>query len=196
MVAATDTRPLGPDDLADLATLFHGSRNTRHCWCTAFCTTRARFAAGWLTGGNRARFESIAAGSVEPMGVLASVAGEPVGWCACGPRSRYTTSAEGRGRLLRDRDRAEDDVVWFLPCLFVRPDRRGRGITYALVRAAIELARSAGAPAIEGWPVAGNDQHPADGFVGRERVFEAAGFRRLARPDPHRTIMRLDLIGK
>lgn len=165
VTAETETRPLGSDDLAELAVLFEGSRNTGHCWCMAFCTTRLQFVAGWVTGGNRSRFESMTVDSVEPMGILASVSGAPVGWGACGPRSRYSTSVEGRGKLLRDRDRDEDERVWLVPCLFVRHDYRGRGVTYALVRAAAELARSHGAAAIEGWPVAGAG-HSAEAVVG------------------------------
>ena len=196
VTAETETRPVESTDLADLATLFEGSRNTRNCWCTAFCTSRVQFAAGWLTGGNRARFESMTAHSVEPVGILASISGEPVGWSACGPRSRYITSVEGRGKLLGDRDRDEDERVWFLPCLFVRNDFRGQGVTYALVRAAVELARSKGAQAIEGWPVSGPDNHSAETFVGREKVFEAVGFRRVAAPDPKRALVRLELDGQ
>ena len=135
------------------------------------------------------------ADAVHPMGILASVSGEPVGWCACGPRSRYRTSVEGRGRLLLDRDRDEDELVWLLPCLFVRHDYRGQGITYALVRAAVELARSKGAAAIEGWPVSRPDTLAAETFVGREKVFEAVGFRRVAQPAPKRAIVRLQLDG-
>ena len=176
------TRPVGSNDLAELATLFSGNRNTRRCWCMAFCTTLSEFAAGWLTVGNRHLFETIATGSETPMGILASVSGEMVGWCACGPRSRYLVAESGRSKLLRDRDRNEDGVVWLLPCLFVRTDHRAQGITYALVRAAIELARREGAEAIEGWPTAASDRHSADAFVGREKVFEDLGFRCVGRP--------------
>ena len=45
-----ETRPVGLGDLAELATLFADQRNTRKCWCMAFCTSRSRFAIGWLTG--------------------------------------------------------------------------------------------------------------------------------------------------
>ena len=184
---------MGPADLSGLAVLFGGQRNTRHCWCMAPCTTRAQFAAGWVTGGNRRRFEIMAAASDQPMGLLAYEADEPVGWCACGPRSRYA-GGEGRRRtLLRGRDPDEDDVVWLVPCLFVRADRRGRGVTSTLVRAAVELARQHGALAIEGWPVTGPDVPSADAFVGRERMFEALGFHRVARPGPRRAIVRREL---
>lgn len=187
------TRPVGPAELPELARLFGGDRNTRHCWCTAFCTTRGQFAAGWLTGGNRRRFEGMARDSATLMGVLAWTAGEPVGWGACGPRSRYGVADGGRGKLLRGRDRDYDGSVWLLACLFVRSDHRGRGVTYALVRAAVDLARAAGAVAIEGWPVVGSGGAAA--FVGREKVFEELGFRRVARPTSRRSIVRLRLDG-
>ena len=159
----------------------------------AFCTTRAQFAAGWVAGGNRRRFETTAASSKEPMGLLASMSGEPIGWCACGPRSRYA-GAEGRRRkLLCDQDPDEDEAVWLLPCLFVSPDHRAEGVTYTLVRAAIELARRHGAVAIEGWPITGPDRQSADAFAGRQKLFEDLGFLCVRRPDPHRVIMRLEL---
>jgi GNAT superfamily N-acetyltransferase len=154
--ADVDTRPVGPDDLADLARLFESQRNTRRCWCMAFCESRSQFAVGWLNGGNRDRFETMVMAGGPPMGILASVAGEPVGWCACGPRSRYAVAISGRSKLLRNRVRTEDKSVWFLPCLFVSVGHRDQGVTYTLVRAAIELARREGAVAIEGWPVAGS----------------------------------------
>ena len=182
---------MGPGDLSDLAILFGGTRNTRRCWCTAFCTTRRHFAAGWLAGRNRQHFETLARDSDAPMGVLAYSSGEPVGWCACGPRARYAVADRGRSKVLRDRDRREDPDVWLVACLFVRPDRRGEGITCALVRASVELARREGARAVEGWPVTGD--RDAEAFVGREQVFEDLGFRRVAQPARHRSIMRLEL---
>ena len=186
------TRPVGAQDLPALATLFGDSRNTRHCWCTAFCTTRTQFATGWLTGRNRRRFETIAGAISAPMGILASSSGAPVGWCACGPRSRYAVADRGRSRLLRDRDRREDTEVWLLPCMFVRTDHRAQGVTYSLVRAAVDLARAEGALALEGWPVTESADR-SDAFVGREKVFEDLGFHRVARPSEHRSIMRLQL---
>ena len=127
------------------------------------------------------------------MGVLASVWGEPVGWCASGPRSRYAAADGGRSKILRDRERNEDGVVWLLPCLFVRAGFRGQGVTHALIRAVVELARHDGALAIEGWPITGSDRGSADAFLGRERVFEDLGFTCVGRPTPQRAIMRLEL---
>ena len=155
----------------------------------AFCTTRNQFAAGWFTGGNRRRFKSMATMSAQPMGILASIAGEPAGWCACGPRSRYVGG--GRSTVLTDRDATEDDVVWLLPCFFVTSAHRGTGLTSTLVQAAIELARDHGAKALEGWPYTGPDRRAADAFVGHRRLFDELGFDCTARPSADRAVMRL-----
>jgi GNAT superfamily N-acetyltransferase len=191
--ADVDTRPVGPNDVADLARLFESQRTTRHCWCMTFCVTRGQFAAGWLNGGNQRRFQSIAAASSTPMGILALQDEEPVGWCACGPRSRYAAATSPRNKIMRNRARSEDETVWLLPCLFVQAGRRGRGITHTLVRAAVELARREGATAIEGWPLAGSERRSADAFLGREQVFEDLGFSCVERPSAERAIMRLEL---
>lgn len=196
MAADVETRPVGPAELTVLADLFRSSRNTRHCWCQAFCTSRTRWALGWFGGGNRRQFEAVAAADPHPMGVLATVDGEPVGWAACGPRSRYPVATDPANSLTAVMERSEDDRVWLAPCLFVRPDHRGTGITYALVRAAVALAADHHAVAIEGWPVAGSDPPPGEEFVGREKVFADLGFRPLDRPTPNRVIMRRELAGR
>jgi GNAT superfamily N-acetyltransferase len=193
--ADIDTRPVGPKDVPDLARLFESQRTTRRCWCMAFCVTPSQFAAGWLIGGNQQRFGAIAAASSTPMGILASWAAEPVGWCACGPRSRYVAATGPRSKIMRNRARDEDEIVWLLPCLFVRAGHRGQGVTHVLVRAAVELARREGASAIEGWPLAGSERRSDDAFLGREQVFEDIGFSCVGRPSPERVIMRLELSG-
>jgi len=188
-----DIRPVGVDNVADLAGLFGTDRSTRHCWCTAFCTSSRQFAAGWFGDGNRRRFAELAAASGYPMGALALVDNAPVGWCACGPRSRYTAAINGRSRLLRARPREEDDLVWLIACLFVDAQHRGCGITHSLITAAVALARREGALAVEGWPITSSTPSPSDLFLGREQVFHAQGFECVERPSPHRSIMRLDL---
>ena len=94
--------------------------------------------------------------------------------------------------MMRGRERAEDESVWLLPCLFVGVEYRGLGVTYALVRSAVDLACLEGAVAIEGWPLAGSGGQSSDAFVGREKVYEALGFSCVQRPSPQRAIMRLE----
>ncbi len=184
---------MGPDDLTELAELFESQRNSRHCWCMTFCVTRREFAVGWLNGGNQRRFATMASVSATPMGVLASDAGKAIGWCACGPRSRYIAATSPRSEIMRNRAPAEDETVWLLPCVFVRAGHRGQGVSHALVSAAVALARREGAAAIEGWPLADTVQRSADAFVGREQMFADLGFRCVDRPTAERVIMRLAL---
>jgi len=94
-----------------------------------------------------------------------------------------------------NRPRDEDEIVWLLPCLFVRAGHRGQGVTHALVRAAVELARREGASAIEGWPLAASERRSSDTFLGREQVFKDLGFSCVERPSLERVIMRLELSG-
>ena len=117
-----------------------------------------------------------------------------MGWCACGPRSRYVGAGTTGDTLLRDRDRRQDDAVWLVPCFFVRADVRSHGLAHALLRTAVELAAGHGASAIEGWPAAGASPRPGDVFRGRESLFTDLGFRCSARlQEAQRVIMRLEL---
>jgi GNAT superfamily N-acetyltransferase len=128
-----------------------------------------------------------------PMGVLATIGDEPVGWGACGPRSRYLGATPSRHPLLGDAVRAEDETAWLLPCVFVHAEHRSQGVSHALVEGAVALARARGAVALEGWPSSGPQASPADAFVGHEGLFVELGFRRTAQPVPGRALVRLDL---
>ena len=152
-----------------------------------------QFAAGWIGGGNRRRFERMATASATPMGVVASIDGEPVGWGACGPRSRYAAAIDGRSQIIGGRPRAEDETVWLIACLYVGATHRGLGVTHALVRAAVTLARREGAVAVEGWPTTATAPKSADAYVGREPLFRELGFRLVERPTQERVIVQLDL---
>ena len=186
-MAEVDVQPVGADQLDDMRTLFAGGRTTRHCWCMAFCTSSWQFATGWYGGGNQRRFEAMAVSSRAPMGVLASVGGEPAGWCACGPRARYTAAITGRSSLLANRPRDEDGIVWLVACIIIASGHRRSGIAVPLLRAAVELARGEGASAIEAWPLAAGVRRPGDEHLGREAVFARLGFRCVQRPSAERS---------
>ena len=55
-----------------------------------------------------------------------------------------------RGRYFRPVDELP---VWSVPCFYVRRTHRGRGVMGALIDAAVGVAESAGAPALEAYPV-------------------------------------------
>ena len=118
---------------------------------------------------------------------------QPVGWCAVEPRTAYAS-------LLRNyrvpwADRAEDktdDSVWAVTCFVTRVGFRKRGVSRALVRAAVDFARERGARAIEGYPITTKNVILEELHVGTEGVFADAGFTEVSRPTPRRVVMRVD----
>jgi GNAT superfamily N-acetyltransferase len=132
--------------------------------------------------------------AAETIGVVAYDGDEPVAWCAVDRRSVF-------GRLRgspvpwagRDED-PDDDTVWAIACVIVRRGHRGRGLTYPLVAAAVEHARSRGAAAVEGYPLltAGSRISWDELNVGPLGPFAAAGLAEVAHPTKRRLVLRID----
>jgi GNAT superfamily N-acetyltransferase len=130
-----------------------------------------------------------------PIGVLAYDGDdEVVGWAAVAPRADTTFEHS------RTIPHVDDADVWSVWCIRVRPGHRGEGISHDLLRGAVDLARSEGAPAIEGYPL-DNKQQTIDStmaYVGTRRLFQRAGFKKVADTTSvldgfPRVLMRLEL---
>lgn len=185
-------QPVDSTRLGDLDLLFGSDESADRCWCQWFIR-RVRDVHESGRDGNRAAFIDLLASSSDPIGLIAYEAGRPVGWCAAGPRSRYARAVTTP--TLRDRDPAEDETVWLVPCFFIEPDRRDQGVASTLLHAAVELAAERGAVAIEGFPLAGDRRRSggSDLQTGVESLFASAGFEPVTRPSPNRVIMRRNL---
>jgi hypothetical protein len=129
----------------------------------------------------------------DPVGLIAVLADEPVGWCACGPRARYSVGSSARSKLVTERELGEAALVWHVACFFVRPDQQGGLLVVSMLREAISLARDHGASAIEAWPLPPGYRSPAQAHFGREGMFTRLGFEKVEQPAPDCVIMRLDL---
>jgi len=108
--------------------------------------------------------------------VLAYDDGEGAGWAAVAPRAELPFQRSTRIPLV------DDLPVWSVWCIRVRPGHRGRGVSHELLRGAVELAASHGAPAVEGYPV-DNEGRRVDltmAYVGTRSLFEKAGFTKAA----------------
>lgn len=187
-----EVRPATAGRYGDVEELFRTNGTTKGCWCMFFVVPNKEFSAGWGAG-NHEKFGELVGAADPPAGLLAYRAGEPVGWCAIGPRSRYGRAL--RSKVLQGRATAEDDSVWLLPCFFVRRDARRSGVTRELIAGAVELARGSGASAVEAFPLASTEgRAPAgDAFIGTEAMFAACGFEEVSRPTPRRVLMRRPL---
>lgn len=181
--------PLTEKRLPDLERLLASDGIADNCWCMWFMKRVADFHADGRER-NRDEFIAMSRRSPEPLGVIAYAGNEPVGWCAAGPRARYTRAITTP--TMKGSDRSEDESVWLVPCLFTRSAERIPGVARALLDGAVELARRQGANAIEGFPDAGGKRSDR-GARGDERLFEAYGFEAVRRPSPVRVIMRKKL---
>jgi GNAT superfamily N-acetyltransferase len=178
---ALTIRPLTPDLWPHLEDLFGDKGPVARCWCM-----HGRIGAAYRRRApedNRRDFRQIVEQGLPP-GLLAFQGDLAVGWCQVTPRSALP-------QLDRNwRIRSPDDTpVWSISCFYVRKGHRRQGVTSALIEAASEVARKAGAPAIEAYPLDAELSPSATG-TGYASTFSRAGFTVVARRSPEKPIMR------
>ena len=178
------TYPLTPDRWPDLVDLFGDRGPVARCWCMYW-----RIGAAYRQRPpkrNRADFAAVVQAGPPP-GLLAYAGDLAVGWCQVTPRE-VLPHLERNWRVRR----VDTAPVWALTCFFIRKGYRQRGITTALIRAAIDAARAAGAPALEAYPLDG-DLSPSSTSTGYASTFARLGFVEVARWSAERPIMRFAL---
>jgi len=190
--------PANEASWADLQSLFESNRDAQECGCQWF----KHRDKDWRSVPPDARMadlrEQTGCGhddAEETTGLVAYVAGEPAGWVAVEPRTRYQRLLRMRTPWLgRDEDKA-DDGVWVVSCFLVRKQFRGDHLTYALAAATVPHARAAGARAIEAYPMVtepGKEIIWDELFVGPLGAFAAAGFAVVSTPSARRRVVRID----
>ena len=181
-------RPLTPDLWPEFEDLFGKHGACGGCWCMY-----------WRIGSayrerpreqNKAEFRAVVRRGPPP-GLLAFDGDKAVGWCQLTPRDVLPRLE--RGRFTK---RVDDVAAWCVSCFYVRGGYRKRGVTTALVAAALKAARRARAPVLEAYPVdRGEAKSTAGMYTGVASTFARAGFKVVARHAPHRPVMRHDLKG-
>jgi GNAT superfamily N-acetyltransferase len=179
-----ETRPLTPDLWPALTDLFGENGACYGCWCMYWRIGNAY--RNRPQSENKAAFRKLVKLGPSP-GLLAFHEGLPVGWCQITPRD----SLPWLDRAWRLK-RVDDIPVWCISCFYVRKGYRKKGITSALIAAAVERARNAGAPAVEAYPLDAKLTPSASG-TGYASTFIRAGFKVLCRRTPPRPMMRYDL---
>jgi GNAT superfamily N-acetyltransferase len=184
---------------SDVETVFGTRGDPASCWCQFFKMPGAEWRKSTAEKRDRLREQASAtddAGDPLPPGLLAYLDGEPVGWCAVEPRTRYPVILRSRIVTTSSREPLDDGSVWAITCFVVRVGKRRQGVGQALADAAVAWAREHGARIIEAYPV---DVEVKSGKVssaalyhGSVSIFEKAGFTLQARPYPGRALMRLE----
>lgn len=183
-----DLRLATPERLGDLLALFGPAGAYSNCWCTWWILSSGAFDTA-TPDDRRGILVGLVEAGAEP-GVLAYRDGEPVGWCALGPRSRYARMMSSRSRAFRPSD--DDPDQWVINCFFIRRDERRTGVATALLTYAVDLAFRRGASRVEAYPVdtAERTPGPSDLYTGTLSMFLAAGFGEVSRPNG-RPLVRL-----
>jgi len=182
------TAPATPGRWDDVVAAMTGGGDGGSCWCRWFHTASREWDAMRTADRREALEREIAAGP--PRGVLAYVDGAAAGWARVAPRVEQTRLR--RGRISRASPAPMDDErVWAITCLQVRREHRGIGLVRELVAAAVDLARSQGATAVEAYPVDTTVSTVSNNtlYHGPASAFLANGFTEVARPTPARPVL-------
>lgn len=177
-------RPLTPDLWPALEDLFGEKGACNGCWCMYW-----RIGSAYrrnARASNKAAFREVVKQGPPP-GLLAFDGDLPVGWCQLTPRD----ALPWLDRSWRIR-RVDVVPVWSISCFYVRIGYRRKGVTAALIGAALKAAKRAKAPALEAYPLDANET-PSSSSTGFVTTFERAGFKMIARHVAPRPIMRHDL---
>jgi GNAT superfamily N-acetyltransferase len=177
--------PLTPELWPALEDLFDTKGPCHRCWCMYW-----RIGAAYLKrpgGKNKAALRQIVSDGPSP-GLIAFDGDRAIGWCQLTPRDNLPW-LDRTWRLKR----VDDLPVWSLSCFYIRIGYRRKGVTAALIAAALKTAKRARAPALEAYPVDA-DKTPSTSSTGYVTTFARAGFKTVACHTPARPIMRHNLI--
>ncbi|HET6486679.1 MAG TPA: GNAT family N-acetyltransferase [Spirochaetia bacterium] len=173
-------KPVTRQTIVDLLRLMEKHRTFASCACMRCRLRPARFEALSSRRRREAMQGLVERGSI--VGILAYRIDTPVAWCSVAPRESFAALPASHSRAP-----AEDTAVWTVTCFWVTPALRRRGIASALLRAAVEYARTHGARMVEGYPVPAG--HP-DQRMGSPDIFRRAGFRDVTSEGRRRRVMR------
>jgi GNAT superfamily N-acetyltransferase len=217
MAEAYTVTPATPQRWDDVATVMATRGDPSRCWCQYF-KLRGKAWETTRVGERRKALRRQVEAEPVPPGVLAYAGQQPVGWCAVAPKpayprllaSRLAGTATGSGTSTDTGpdigpDAGPDtgsgsgsgDSTWAVTCFVVVTAWRRRGVASALLGGAVDLARSHGAAAVEGYPVdpAVRESVSASAlYRGTVSLFAGAGFVEVERPRPDRAVVRLDVV--
>lgn len=188
-------RPVANVPWTDVERVFGTRGDPSRCWCQFYKLSNAEWQATDAASCS-ARLRSQVENDSPTPGLVACLDGEPVGWVAVEPRTRYPTALRGKVVSRGSVEKKSDASVWAITCFVVRVGFRRRGIAAALIRAAVEHSAANGARVIEGYPVdvaARPKVSSAELYHGTLTLFVAAGFAVVSTPSPGRALVALHL---
>jgi GNAT superfamily N-acetyltransferase len=182
------SKAISPALWFDLEKLFGRNGACGGCWCMFWRHPKGEKWDDMKGSVNKARFKKLVH-SRKAHGALAYLDGEPVGWVSFDRRVEYD-------RLNRSPTLACDDAeqVWSIPCFYIKPGYRSRGVATALLEFALRDLEKRRAKIVEGYPVLlskGQKIIPAAfAYTGTVSLFQKAGFKVVTAKDRGKQRMR------
>jgi len=173
-IGEVEIQDVTPDRLADYQSFFdHDAFRDYPVWQSCYCMethlqNQDEWAARTAAENRRDMSALISEGKVT--GLLAYVAGKPVGWCNYGETTRL-------GGVMRKLGLSAEDHegVGSVACFVIAAPYRGHGVAARLLDAAIERLRQSGVRAVEAYPRRSEDSAQAN-YRGPLSMFLRAGF--------------------
>jgi len=179
-VASETFAPVSPATGDDLERFSAAYGTFRWCSCMRWRLRSTPFRDAGKDGRVAALAERVRQG--EPVGVLAYVDGEAVGWCSIAPRESY--AAVLASRVI---PQVPGDRVWSVACFFVAARARRQGLRARLLGAACTYAAESGAAVVEAYPSPNGRSYR---YMGTRELYRAAGFEDVPVPDGSRPVVR------
>lgn len=186
------TRPATSQTWGDVQAALTGGGVGKTCQCSWPVMRNAQYLA--TTPDERREFLRSQVASDTPPGLVAYVEGEPAGWVRVGPRTAHPRIVHSRVAAPSP-EPMDDPTVWVVSCFSVRNEHRRKGVSAALLDAAVAYARDNGARVIEAYPVDNTAKKSSASslFVGALSTFLDAGFDVIAAPTDTRRLVSLSL---
>jgi len=183
-------REITPRDWAVVERLFGEKGACGGCWCMWWRVERGGKLWEQTKGARAKRLMKGLISARRARAVIAFDGERPVGWCTFGPRGDFP-----RLETVKAYRPPDSESVWSIPCFFVLPTHRGRGVGRGLLAAAVAAAKRHGANVLEGYPVTktedGRELPAAFAWTGPLAMFEACGFHEASAVNPRRPVVRL-----
>ncbi|MCX6827769.1 MAG: GNAT family N-acetyltransferase [candidate division Zixibacteria bacterium] len=177
--------PLEEKRWKDFETLMGERGGCGGCWCMSWRVQPKEFARQKGAGNKKSMHRLVK--DKEPIGIIAYLKDEPIGWCAVAPREKFVRLENSR--VLKPVD---EQPVWSVTCFFIAKPYRRQGVSTELLKGVIDYCRKKKAKIIEGYPsVPYSKSIPAAfAWTGIPSAFIKAGFKVAARRSKTRPIMR------
>jgi GNAT superfamily N-acetyltransferase len=181
-------REVDPDDFAALAALFDREHCPCYCRYWHFEGTNKEWEArcGLEPEKNRQDLET-SLGRGETRGVVAIEGDTVLGWMKLSRRG-FMPKLLARSPY-KNLDVPEDGAVFSIGCFLIDSAHRRKGIARAMLKGAIEIAKSMGAGYLEGYPRVFEGLHDFEQFTGPGKLYEELGFE-VVRDQPQYPVLR------